>query len=130
MKLQKSQSKNKGNNNPSSITVSQMYQGHLPPPDMLAQFNTIDSSFAERIFVMAEKEQNNRHTVEKDTNRHIKHIALLGIIFAFLSVLIISALVFYALKHGFSSAAATIATGSIAAVAGVFVFVRRKGKEK
>ena len=51
----------------------------------------------------------------------------MGMVFAFLSVLIVSSIVFYALHEGYAWEASTIATGVIVGIAGVFLY-RRKNK--
>jgi len=109
-----------------SVTHTQVYQGHLPPPDMLQQFNLIDPTFANRIVTMAEKEQQNRHENETRVTKNVVRMSLLGIFCAFLSVLIMSSLVFYSLWKGYSQTASAIAVGAIAAVASVFIFFRRR----
>lgn len=115
-------------NNAVSVQHTQIYQGHLPPPDMLQHFNQIDETFANRIVSMAEKEQINRHTNETRMTKQVGLMSLLGIIFAFLSVLVLSGLVFFAIWKGFATAASTIAVGAIAAVASVFIIFKRRMK--
>jgi uncharacterized membrane protein len=107
---------------------TQVYQGHLPPPDMLQKFNEIDPTFANRIVQMAEKEQLNRHLNETMVTKNVVRMSIIGVVFAFLSVLILSGLVFYSLLIGFAQTAAAIAVGAIAAVASVFIISRRKLK--
>ncbi|MHB1681004.1 MAG: DUF2335 domain-containing protein [bacterium] len=38
-----------------------IWSGPLPPPEILKKYNEINPSFAERMLVMTEKEQGNRH---------------------------------------------------------------------
>ncbi len=111
-----------------SVTHTQVYQGHLPPPDMLQHFNAIDPTFANRIVVMAEKEQKNRHENETRVTKNIVRMSFIGIICAFLSVIIMSGLVFFALWTGASTAASAIAVGAIAAVASVFILFKRRSQ--
>ncbi len=42
-----------------------MWQGPLPPPAVLSEYDRIEPGFSGRIVVMAEKEQNHRHETEK-----------------------------------------------------------------
>ena len=67
-----------------------------------------------------------RHRVEDSMTRSAIRSTFLGIIFAFMSVLILSGSVVYALYRGFDTVAGYIAVGSIAAVAGVFIFFKAK----
>lgn len=43
---------------------SEIFHGPLPPPETLAQYKLIDPTFAERIVIMAEREQRHRHEYE------------------------------------------------------------------
>ena len=104
----------------------QLYAGPLPQPEALAKYDQIVPGAAERIIKMAEKEMEQRHNADNLMTRNAIRTTFLGIIFAFLSVLILSGLVFYALYKGFDTVAATIAVGAIAAVASVFVFFRKR----
>lgn len=47
------------------IAARQQFSGPLPPPDMLLKYNDIVPDGAERIIVMAEKQQNHRIYLEK-----------------------------------------------------------------
>lgn len=103
-----------------------VHSGPLPNPEDLQKYDLIVPGSAERILKMAEEEQNYRHEIERKFAKSSVRMALLGILFAFLSVVVLSFLVYYALHLGFGKEAATIAVGAIAAVASVFIFFRRK----
>ena len=122
------QSNSTGQRNQVSVSHTQVYRGNLPPPDMLQHFNEIDPTFANRIVSMAEKEQQHRHETEIKVTRNAVRMSITGIIFAFLSVIIMSGLVFFALLQGFAVAASTIAVGAVAAVASIFIFFRKRVK--
>lgn len=47
-----------------AISIEQGFSGPLPPPDALAAYEKIMPGSAERIFVMAEKEQEHRISLE------------------------------------------------------------------
>jgi uncharacterized membrane protein len=70
-----------------------------------------------------------RREIEKSVVKHSKNLAIWGMGFAFSSVLVISSLCFYAFQNNFPNQAATIATGVIVALAGVFLF-RKPNKDK
>lgn len=108
------------------IQVQQHYSGPLPHPDALEKYDQIVPGAAERIIRMAEKEMDHRHDTENGMTKNAIRTTYLGIIFAFLSVLILSGSVLYALYKGFDTVAAYIAVGSIAAVAGVFIFFKSR----
>lgn len=46
------------------VTHEELFSGPLPPPKILAQFNEIQSDFAERIVSMAEKQALHRQAIE------------------------------------------------------------------
>lgn len=102
------------------------YSGPLPHPEALARYDEIVPGAAERIIKMAENEMAHRHDMETRMTKNSIRTTYLGIIFAFLSVIILSASVAYALYRGFDTVAGSIAVGSIAAVAGVFIFFKTK----
>lgn len=104
----------------------QHYCGPLPQPEDLAKYDQIVPGAAERIIKMAEKEMDFRHKSENRHHVNAVRVAVVSIVFAFISVLILSGLVLYALYKGFDAVAASIAVGSIAAVAGVFMFFKTK----
>jgi uncharacterized membrane protein len=108
------------------VQVQQHYSGPLPHPDALARYDEIVPGAAERIIRMAEKEMEHRHSTDDQLNKNAIRATYLGITFAFISVLILSGSVIYALYKGFDTVAASIAVGSIAAVAGVFIFFKSK----
>lgn len=114
----------------SSVQVSETYSGPLPPPEALARYDQIVPGAAERILCMAENEMKHRHENESHLSRSVTRTAIVSIIFAFLSVIILSSLVFYALYKNFDTVAASIAVGSIAAVAGIFISVKVTRKKQ
>ena len=113
-----------------SVEIQQTthFSGPLPPPESLAQYDKIVPGAAERIISMAEKEMEHRHKNEDKTTKSIIITTVISIIFAFVSVLILCGIVIYSLYKGFGTVAGVIATGAIAAVAGVFIGKVRKIK--
>lgn len=114
----------------SSVQLSETYSGPLPPPEALAKYDQIVPGAAERILQMAEKEMQHRHKNETHLSKSVTRTAIISIVFAFLSVIILSSLVFYALYKSFDTVAASIAVGSIAAIAGIFISVRSARKKQ
>jgi uncharacterized membrane protein len=111
-----------------SVMTQSIYQGLLPPPEMLEHYGRIYPELPEKLTQLAIDEAKHRHYCEKKTTRAFSRSAILGMVFAFLSVIIVSFLVYYALTLGYPTQAATIATGVIVALAGVFVFRRQQRK--
>lgn len=73
-----------------SVVVGRHYQGPVPPPEIMEQMNKILPDAAERIFTMAENEQNSVIADRKQTqdredkiveNRHIENMT--GLFMAF-----------------------------------------------
>ena len=48
-----------------SAVSTQAFAGPLPPPDMLARYNQLCPGFAERILQLAEREAENRQSLER-----------------------------------------------------------------
>lgn len=111
------------------LLQQQVHQGPIPDPESLARYDSIVPGAAERIISMAEKEAKHRHSIEIRSVKNSIGLSYLGVIFAFLSVIMLSVLVFYALKKNFDTTAAWIAVGAIASVASVFIFFRRSKKK-
>lgn len=107
----------------------QQYSGPLPHPEALERYEQIVPGAAERIISMAEKEMEHRHKNEMMLSRNVVRTTFTSIVFAFISVLILSGLVFFSLYKGYDKVGASIAVGAISAVAGVFIFFKSKRKE-
>ena len=60
----------------------EIFAGPIPPPQILEKYGEIDSSFPERIFRMAEKEQEFRHSVVKRSQYLGFSITAIGLICA------------------------------------------------
>ncbi len=123
------ENKNQGVDHPKGrLLISETYEGQLPSPEMMEKFNAIDPTFANRILVMAEKEQMNAHKISNKTANSFIISLFLGMFFAFFSVLVVSYLVYLCIEKGYSTAASSIAVGVIVGVAGVFLYQRKKNK--
>ena len=113
------------------LSEERHFSGPLPPPEDLERYDKVIPGAAERIISMAEEEMKHRHVNEDIMTKNVIRTTYLSMSFAFLSVLIMSGLVFYSLYKGYSTVAGSIAVGSIATVAGVFLFKsKRKHKEE
>jgi len=123
--------KPKGNNQ--VTTIMQQHIGPIPDPNTLNHYNQIQPGFAERIVVMAEKEQSHRHTNDSIilANQELQHkrdsfTFRRGQTLAMLAVSFIVGLCVYCLYLGYPNQAATIATAVIVGLAGVFVYKSNK----
>ena len=121
-----------------SITQQSIYSGPLPDPNSLAMYEDISPGFANRLIVMAEKEQKERILlnnkiidIEAEMIKQDTSIIKRGQWFAFFSVLLIVLLSSYGFYLGYSKETAQISIGVIVALAGVFAvtkFTHKKGK--
>lgn len=113
------------------ISEEHSFSGPLPRPEDLAKYESVVPGSASRIIEMAEAEMRHRHRNEDKLSRSVIWTTVMSVIFAFLSVIILTALSFYAIYMGYASVAASIAVGAIATVAGVFIYKSsRKGKQE
>lgn len=113
-----------------AIRQAASYSGPIPDPMSLEKYESIQPGFADRIISMAENEAKHRHEMETQAMMHTVRISNLGIIFAFISVLVFGGLIFYALCRGLNVSALGVAIAAIASVAGVFVFMRSRKARK
>ena len=63
--IKKKSSSNKTQQQRKLIHISQGFQGPIPPPQILQQYEQIVPGAAERILKMAENQSKHRHTMEK-----------------------------------------------------------------
>lgn len=107
------------------------YMGPLPPPQVLAGYNDVVPGAADRIIVMAEKQMTHRHEMENKviSSDIIRSYAGLGAgLIVTLACVILGAI---AILYGHDAAGTTLATGSVVALAGVFVYgTAMKKKER
>lgn len=110
--------------------IQKSHSGPLPDPDTLEQYSKIIDNGAERIMVMAEKEQSFRHSYnEKIATTHLNQIGR-GQWFGFiLSLLGIGGGIYLAFLGKDTAGVAVIIT-SIVALVGAFVFGKPKDDKK
>lgn len=109
-------------------TVAQEYSGPLPPPRMLEHYDSVHPGFADRIVLMAEKEQNHRHNLENqgvsgaiNKDSRGQHYALIT------SILLISACTFL-IYSGHEVSGSILGGGSLTGLAYIFISGRKKEK--
>jgi uncharacterized membrane protein len=109
--------------------VAGFFEGPLPPPNLLKQYNEIDPTFANRIVQMAERAQAHRHDMDKRSiegqfkERRIGQI--FGLIIGIVAILggVVAAIYGAEWPGGF------IGTGGVAALVAVIVY-GKKSREK
>lgn len=105
------------------------YSGPIPDPESLAKYEQISPGFAERILSMAEEEARHRRRNEDRLVKNSVVTTIMGIIFAFVSVILFCGLILFALINAYSIATLGIAIGAIASVAGLFIVFRNRKKQ-
>lgn len=113
-----------------SVAVSASWAGPLPPPAALEHFNKIVPNGAERIFKMAEKEQ--EHRVALETSGQIASIAearrgqLAG---AFISILAVGLAGYLAYVEADPWVSVALVSLPVMSVAGAFIRASRSSKK-
>lgn len=79
-----------------------VFSGPLPPPELLQRYNTVIANAADRILIMAEKQEQHRHEIEKkqmDIHQEVVEARITherwGMVFAFVLTLLLMALGVY-----------------------------------
>lgn len=106
------------------------FSGPIPDPESLAKYEQISPGFADRILNMAEEEAKHRRKKEDKLVKNTVTTAIMGIIFAFVSVAMFCGLILFALIHAYSLATLGLAIGAIASVAGLFIVFRSNKKQQ
>lgn len=114
----------KGHNGVLATSVSQSYEGPLPPPADLVAYKEALPDAPERIMAMAETEQNYRHKLNRKVVNFGLIESILGMFFAFVIVILfLSAAIYLALNAHEGVAIALI--GIIATLAAIF-YLKKK----
>lgn len=108
------------------MIARRFHSGPLPPPSDLAQYNDIISNGADRIMAMAEKEQAVRHeTIRQDQTFNRR-----GQLYGFIGVILILLFAVFLVWSGYPATAASLAGGTVVALAGAFVIGRSRDQGK
>ncbi len=117
---------------PATSVTSLSYSGPLPPPQILRQFEEIVPGSAERILSAFEKESEHRREIEKVQAGIGKHAILheladrrMGLVFGGLAAFGALGLAALALVLGHPLGAVATVIGTVASLAGVFIYGRR-----
>lgn len=138
MKHRKSMQASGKNNKGQEMKVvhEEAYQGPLPHPDLLKKFEEITPGAAERILLMAEKEQQHRHQLEieivtKENNNIKSEISLKnkGLFCAFILALLIIVGGIYLLMTNKSLEGFGLILGTIGMIIAPFFFNKTNNKQ-
>lgn len=116
-----------------AVTIQQrrsVHMGPIPSPEVLAEYNEIDPTFANRILVMAENQAKHRQELEKRIVKSGTRDSLLGIIFGFLiGVLALIVSLILGLNER-TIESALLGVGGLGGLVSVFIYgTRSKSKE-
>ena len=109
-----------------ALQHSQLYSGPIPDPESLARYEQIQPGFAERIIRMAEQEALHRRANENIVIKNSTRMAVTGIIFAFVSVILFVGVIAYAISQQSNVAALSTVIAALASLAGIFVYFKNK----
>ena len=112
-----------------SAIVAEQYTGPLPHPNHLKQFEAVQSGAADRIIRMAEQQLAHRQEVESRLVRSSLKLEAKGQWFAFGITLAIVSGGFYVISQGYSTEGLVPMIGAIAALAGIFIYGKRKSQK-
>ena len=112
-----------------TVTHQRLYQGAIPPPEMMEHFAQIDPTLPGRIIAMAENEGSERRLKERSIVRKSFTLDILSTILGFLSVVGVIWLCYQFVLKGYASQGATVACGVIVSLAIIFVLRRRPPKQ-
>ena len=135
--MNNNRNRNKSNKSQAVLQVEQSYSGPIPQAHELQKYEDVQKGFAERLILMAEKEQQNRHTelALLNKNQHLTtteelKITSRGQFFGIMSVLSVLGVAVYGYYLGDTDMPSKVIIAVVVGLAGVFVTSRlKKGSE-
>jgi len=112
------------------VLQHQTWQGPLPPPEQLAQFNQIVPGAAERILAMAEEEGRHTRAVQATALQAAVRSQFLGQGFAFLIAIGGMVAAYLLAMHGHDGVASIIAGTTITTIVVAFLQARKQSKSE
>jgi uncharacterized membrane protein len=127
---------NSTNTTSTQVSLSE-FSGPIPPPNVLSLYKDVDASFAERIFAMAEKQMQHRHSLEiQSFETEVEQIKLnaglyrRGQLFAFIIGIFTIGIGGIASIMGAPVSGGIIGTGGVIGLVSVFLFSNKLEKNK
>src|ERR1700680_2944887 len=108
----------------------QTFSGPLPPPSMLAQYNTVVTNGAERIMSMAEKQQAHRLDIEHRVVHGNSFDQRLGLILGFIVMMSVVATGVWCIYIGKDTAGLTALITSVGGPVVAFIYGRKKQSDE
>lgn len=112
------------------VSQSVSFSGPLPPPGLLAKYNEVITNGAERIMAMAERQSVHREGIERLVIEENIASQKRGSIFAFIICLVALLGGFYLIATGKNGYGLASIIGSLATLAGVFVYAKREQRKE
>ena len=106
------------------------YSGPIPHPDLLGKFNEILPDAAERIFTMAEKEQDHRHSIENKVIEGDVKRSYRGLIFGFIITLLFCIGGIYLVATGRDLSGFAAMCTPLAGLVAVFIYSQESRKKE
>lgn len=121
------QSHEDSENSETAVTIerSTMHIGPIPSPEVLAEYNQIDPTFANRILVMAEQQALHRQNIENKIISSGTRDSLCGIIFGFLIGITALIVALILGLNGRTIESAVMGVGGIGGLTSVFIYGTR-----
>ncbi len=113
-----------------SFSASRQFSGPLPPPEILAKYNDGIPNGAERIMVMAEKQQDHRIYLEGFVITRDSKRADLGLVLGFVIALLLSIFGAVLIYLGKDISGFALIFAPLAALAGIFIQTQKVRKEE
>lgn len=113
-----------------TLSQSVSFSGPLPPPSLLARYNDVIQNGAERIMAMAERQSAHREALEAKVIESNVASQARGSHYAFIICLVTIIGGFVMIGMGKSIYGISAVIGSLATLAGVFVFAKREQKKE
>lgn len=125
----------KTSSSPHQITLqnksfSTHFEGPIPPPEILHQYDQVLPGAAERIISMAENQAKHRQLLEKSVIESEIKDSRMGLYFGFLVSLIALLMGTYCIIQGYSISGSIIGGSAVPGLAAVFVYGSRQRRKE
>lgn len=108
----------------------QAFSGPLPPPSMLAEYNNVVQNGAERIMVMAEKQQDHRQQMESRVVRSNTTDQRIGLVLGFIVMMSVAGAGVWCVSIGKDTAGLSALITAVAGPVAAFIYGRRKQSQE
>lgn len=106
------------------------FEGPIPPPETLQQYENVLPGSAERILKMVENQSLHRQEMEKRLIGARCRDSLWGIVAGVIAVLAFATVAWYAIIKGHPTAATFLGTGTIVGIVSVFIYGTRASRKE